>query len=413
VFFAGNTHEEAQPVHLKVADTSTCATRCVTEYGNPCQYFCPPTCTRWSTTARAASAADQRVELCPLQGLRHQGPVRDHHLDHARRRFRPELPGHVSEGEHGRADLDPVAERVAASNLTRFADFARKHHGASGDGYGGLWRWSVEERERFWSAMMEFAGVLHTPGTAPVLRHRDRMPGAVWFEDTRLNYAENLLARDDDHVALVFCNERGTRLELTCAQLRAEVGRVAAGLRELGIGPGDRVAGFVPNLPESVIAMLAATSLGAAWTSCSPDFGINGVLDRFGQVAPRVLFTADGYFYNGKTIDSLAPVRGVLEQLPSVERVVVIPYVGEAPDVAGLPNAVSFGDFGQPGSAPQFARVPFDTPLFVMYSSGTTGVPKCIVHGVGGTLLQHRKEHLLHTDLGRTIGCSSSPPAAG
>jgi acetoacetyl-CoA synthetase len=293
----------------------------------------------------------------------------------------------------------PPAERVAASNLTRFATFARDEHGAPAGDYSALWRWSVDERERFWSAVMEFAGVLHTPGAAPVLQHRDRMPGAVWFEDTRLNFAENLLARDDDHVALVFCNERGARRELTYRQLRAETGRVAAGLRELGVGPGDRVAGFVPNLPESVIAMLATTSLGAAWTSCSPDFGINGVLDRFGQVAPRVLFTADGYFYNGKILDSLAPVRGVLEKLPSVERVVVIPYVSDQPDLAGVPNAVHFCEFGRPGAAPEFVRVPFDTPLFVMYSSGTTGVPKCIVHGVGGTLLQHRKEHLLHTDL--------------
>jgi acetoacetyl-CoA synthetase len=294
----------------------------------------------------------------------------------------------------------PPAGRVAASNLTRFAAFAREQYGAPAGDYASLWRWSVDERERFWSAVMEFAGVLHTPGTAPVLQHRDRMPGAVWFEDTRLNFAENLLARDDSHVALVFCNERGTRRELSYRELRAEVARVAEGLRQLGIGPGDRVAGFVPNVPEAVIAMLATTSLGAAWTSCSPDFGINGVLDRFGQVAPRVLFTADGYFYNGKTIDSLAAVRGVLEQLPSVERVVVIPYVDEAPDLGGLRGAVAFPDFGRPGAAIEFRRVPFDTPLFVMYSSGTTGVPKCIVHGVGGTLLQHRKEHLLHTDLG-------------
>jgi acetoacetyl-CoA synthetase len=293
----------------------------------------------------------------------------------------------------------PSAERVAAANLTRFAALARDRYGAPAGGYDALWRWSVEQRERFWTAMLEFGRVLHTPGTAPVLQHRERMPGAVWFEDARLNYAENLLARDDDRAALVFCNERGTRRELTYRQLRAEVGRVAAGLRELGIGPGDRVAGFVPNLPESVIAMLATSSLGAAWTSCSPDFGINGVLDRFGQVAPRVLFAADGYFYNGKTIDSLAAVRNVLERLPSVERVVVISYVSEAPDLENLPNAVHFRDLGPPGATPEFVRVPFATPLFVMYSSGTTGVPKCIVHGVGGTLLQHRKEHLLHTDL--------------
>jgi acetoacetyl-CoA synthetase len=299
----------------------------------------------------------------------------------------------------GESIWTPPPARVAASNLTRFAAFAHERFGAPAGSYASLWRWSVQERERFWSALMEFAGVLHTPGSAPVLQHRDRMPGAVWFEDTRLNYAENLLARDDGHPALVFCNERGARRELSYSELRAEVARVAAGLAELGVGPDDRVAGFVPNLPEAVIAMLATASLGATWTSCSPDFGINGVLDRFGQVAPRVLFTADGYVYNGKTLDSLAPVRGVLQQLPSVERVVVIPYVNDAPDLGGLPGAVSFGDFGRPGAAPEFHRVPFDTPLFVMYSSGTTGVPKCIVHGVGGTLLQHRKEHLLHTDL--------------
>jgi acetoacetyl-CoA synthetase len=293
----------------------------------------------------------------------------------------------------------PPAGRVAASNLTRFAAFARDRHGAPQGDYQALWRWSVDERESFWSALTEFAGVIHKPGRAPVLQHRDRMPGAVWFEDTELNFAENLLARADEHVALVFCNERGARHERTYRQLRAEVARIASGLRELGIGPGDRVAGFLPNLPESVVAMLAATSLGAVWTSCSPDFGINGVLDRFGQVAPRVLFTADGYFYNGKTIDSLGPVRGALERLPSVERVVVVPYVAAAPDLGGLRGAVAFGEFGRTGAALEFTRLPFAAPLYVMYSSGTTGVPKCIVHGVGGTLLQHRKEHLLHTDL--------------
>jgi acetoacetyl-CoA synthetase len=293
----------------------------------------------------------------------------------------------------------PPAARVADSNLARFAADTRERHGAEVGDYQTLWRWSVDERAQFWSAVMDFSGVIRTPGQAPVVQHGDRMPGATWFEDTRLNFAENLLARSDDHLALVFCNERGARREINYRQLHAEVGRVAAGLRELGIGPGDRVAGFVPNLPESVVAMLAATSLGAAWTSCSPDFGINGVLDRFGQVAPRVLFTADGYFYNGKTLDSLASVRGALERLPSIERVVVIPYVSERPDLAGVRGAVEYGSFGQPGTAPAFERVAFDAPLYVMYSSGTTGVPKCIVHGVGGTLLQHRKEHLLHTDL--------------
>ncbi len=293
----------------------------------------------------------------------------------------------------------PSPQRVAESNLTRFATLARTRYGAPSGDYNTLWQWSVDERESFWSALVDFAGVIRTPGARPVLANRDSMPGAKWFADTRLNFAENLLVRDDEHAALVFTNERGNRRELSYRQLRTDVARVAAGLRDLGIAPGDRVAGFMPNLPETVVAMLATTSIGAVWTSCSPDFGLNGVLDRFGQVEPRVLFTADGYFYGGKTLDSLAAIKGVLERLPSVERVVVVPYVDPDPDVGRLPNAVNYHDFGRAGAALEFTRVPFDAPLYVMYSSGTTGTPKCIVHGVGGTLLQHRKEHLLHADL--------------
>ena len=293
----------------------------------------------------------------------------------------------------------PSRERVAASNLTRFARETLALHGAGTGDYERLWRWSVDHREQFWPALARFTGVVFEPGVKAILQHGERMPGALWYEDARINFAENLLARRDDHPALVFVNERGTRRTLSYRELASEVARIAAGLRQLGIVPGDRVAGFLPNLPESVIAMLAATSIGAVWTSCSPDFGLQGVLDRFGQVAPRVLFTADGYFYGGKTLDSVNPMRGVLEKLPSVERVVVVPYVAARPDIASLPHAVHFADFGTPDATLEFTRVPFNAPLYVMYSSGTTGVPKCIVHGVGGTLLQHRKEHVLHVDL--------------
>jgi acetoacetyl-CoA synthetase len=293
----------------------------------------------------------------------------------------------------------PDARRVADSNLTRFAAHVRRVHGAPDGDYRVLWNWSVEQREEFWQAVLDFTGVVHERGTAPVLKDRDRMPGAVWFEDTRLNFAENLLTHREDTAALVFCNERGLRRELSFAWLQREVARVAGGLRALGVTPGDRVAGFLPNLPETVVAMLAAASIGAVWTSCSPDFGIAGVLDRFGQVAPRVLFTADGYFYAGKTIDSLKPIAEIVERLPSIERVVIVPYVGTQPGTPVVPRSVDYAGFGDPAAELAFASLPFNSPLYVMYSSGTTGVPKCILHGAGGTLLQHRKEHVLHADL--------------
>ncbi len=232
------------------------------------------------------------------------------------------------------------------------------------------------------------------------------MPGARFFPDARLNFAENLLRYDDEQPALVFRNERGARKVLAYKDLREAVARIAAGLRAAGVVAGDRVAAFTPNLPETMIAMLAATSLGATWSSCSPDFGVRGVVDRFGQIAPKVLFTADGYFYAGKTLDSLSSMAEVLKHLPSVERVVVIPYAHAEPELTGLGAAASkatrWDAFGTPGQPLQFTSVPFNHPLYILYSSGTTGVPKCIVHGVGGTLLQHQKEHLLHTDVKRT-----------
>src|SRR5690606_13226663 len=225
------------------------------------------------------------------------------------------------------------------------------------------------------------------------------MPGAKWFTGVRLNFAENLLRFRDDHPAIIFRDEHGRRTELSYAELYTQVARLAGAMRAMGVQKNDRVAGFMPNRPETIIAMLAATSIGAIWSSCSPDFGVTGVLDRFGQIEPKLLIATDGYYYNGKTIDSLERVRKVVDELPSLERVVVVPFVSETPVVDGIRNAVRWQDFLSDDTEIKFEQVPFDHPVYIMYSSGTTGVPKCIVHGAGGTLLQHLKELVLHTDL--------------
>jgi len=295
----------------------------------------------------------------------------------------------------------PGPARIANANLTAFAREVRRRWEVTANDYAALHRWSIAEPAQFWQTVASFCRVRGDGLDGAALSDGDRMPGARWFPDARLNYAENLLRRRDRATALVFWSEERLKTSVTYAELYSEVSRLAQALRAAGVTPGDRVAAYLPNVPGAIIAMLAATSLGATWSSCSPDFGVQGVLDRFGQIEPKVLFAADGYFYNGKTIDLIERLREIAGQLPSVEKIVVVPYTRPRPPLAGLPRAVNVHDFMAPWRAKEiaFERLPFDHPLYILYSSGTTGVPKCIVHGAGGTLLQHMKEHQLHVDL--------------
>ena len=296
----------------------------------------------------------------------------------------------------------PSTRRIADANITRFMRLTRRERDPAVVDYQSLYRFSIESPKAFWRAIWEFGGVIGTAGSRSVERF-DRMPGASWFPDASFNFAENLLRYRNDQEALVFESETGIKSSLTYKQLYQQVAGVASALRELGIEPGDRVAAYMPNLPETIIAMLATTSIGAIWSSCSPDFGISGVVDRLGQIKPRVLFCAAAYTYNGKQHDCLSKAREIQNRIDSIEKTIVIPYVEESPDLTGMKNAELLSAFTHTDATDiEFTRLPFNHPVYILYSSGTTGVPKCIVHGAGGTLLQLLKEHLLHVDLKRS-----------
>ena len=285
----------------------------------------------------------------------------------------------------------PSQAAIANANLTRFAEGL----GIAAPDYAALHRFSIDHRGEFWQAVWDFCDVVGEPGTAPVLQDGEQFPGSRWFASARLNFAENLLRYRDDAVAIVSVLENGHRRTFAYGELAAATAAFRQTLLDLGVSSGDRVAGWLPNVPETVVAMLATASIGAVWSSCSPDFGVEGALDRFGQIEPKVLIACDGYEYGGKWFDVRERAHAVQRAVASIEHLLWVSLRGDAED------AVSRACREHSGAPLEFARLPFDHPLYVMYSSGTTGMPKCIVHGAGGTLLQHLKEHQLHVDLKR------------
>ena len=269
--------------------------------------------------------------------------------------------------------------------------------------YAELYQWSIDNIPQFWAAIWDFAEIQASQPYEEVIDDLTKMPGAKWFTGARLNFAENLLRYRDDRIAIIFKGEDRAATKITYAELYREVAMVAKSLKKEGVTANDRVVGFMPNMPQTIIAMLAAASIGATWSSCSPDFGIKGVLDRFGQIKPKILFTANGYSFKGKKIDSLERIGQILTQLPSIQKVVVVPYTEPSPDISHLPNAVLFSDFKsiEQNLDIEFEQLPFEHPLYIMYSSGTTGLPKCMIQSAGGILVHQMKELMLHTDLKR------------
>jgi len=297
----------------------------------------------------------------------------------------------------------PSEEWIKKANASRFIDSVNGKHDKKLKTFADLYQWSIENTPDFWARMWEFADIKASRGYDQVVDDLKKMPGAKWFSGARLNFAENLLRYRDDRPAFIFKGETQKYARMTYRELYTAVARLARSLRQLGIKPGDRVAAYMPNMMETAIAMLAATSAGAAWSSCATDIGSQAALDRLGQIEPKVLFTVNGYYYKGKAFSSVANAAEVAKGIPSLKKVVVATYPDEKPDLSQIPKAIRWEDFLSPEREPalQFEQLPFDQPVFIMFSSGTTGKPKCMVQGAGGILINHLKELILHTDLKR------------
>ncbi|MBI2855148.1 MAG: acetoacetate--CoA ligase, partial [Chloroflexi bacterium] len=297
----------------------------------------------------------------------------------------------------------PSERSKSAANITRFIAFVNDRHGLTINSYADLHRWSVERIEDFWAAVWDFVQIKASLPYDEVVDDLDRFPGAKWFGGARLNFAENLLRYRDDRTAFIFRGETQKSARMTYAELYGAVARLARSLRETGVSPGDRVVAYMPNLIETAVAMLATTSIGGVWSSCATDIGPQAVIDRLGQVEPKVLFTVGGYFYKGKSFDSLESVSEIVRGIPTLEKVVVVDYLGNRPDLGNIPHAIHYEEFSDYPEEPllEFEQLPFDHPALVMFSSGTTGKPKCLVQSGGGVLINHLKELVLHTDLRR------------
>ncbi|WP_438996016.1 acetoacetate--CoA ligase [Candidatus Puniceispirillum sp.] len=293
----------------------------------------------------------------------------------------------------------PDQDILQNAEISKFISFLAQNSTYDGDqDFQKLWQWSVDNSEQFWSILWDWHGVIGSKGDR-VLIDADQMPGAKFFPDAKINFAENMLRDADDTIAISAYGEDGRRQRLTRRELYNNVMSVAGWLQQAGVEKGDRVAAYAPNVPETIIMMLASATIGAVFSSCSPDFGLDGVRDRFGQIEPKILLACDGYHYAGKQIDRLPIIKDLVAAVPSVNKILIIPYLNETPDLSGLANATLFAEALSTTPVSGFTQIAFNDPLYILYSSGTTGAPKCIVHGTGGTMLQHIKEHRLHSNV--------------